>query len=40
MQAFEDELHAFVRGGQLDEVSAAPRLDEAAAIRVSLKCSS
>jgi YVTN family beta-propeller protein len=40
MQAFENELHALVRARQLDEMDAAPRLDEAAAIRVSLKCSS
>jgi hypothetical protein len=32
MQAFENELHALVRSGQLDEADAAPRLDEAAAI--------
>jgi YVTN family beta-propeller protein len=38
LQAFENEIHALVRSGRLDQASAAPRLGEADAIRVSLGC--
>ncbi len=35
----ENDVHALLRGGRLDEASAAPRLGEAQAIRLSLGCS-
>jgi YVTN family beta-propeller protein len=38
MQAFENELHARVQGGQLADGASAPLLGETAAIRVSLGC--
>jgi YVTN family beta-propeller protein len=35
LQAFEDEVQALVKGGQLDQASATPRLSQAQAIQVS-----